>query len=395
MAVRLLRLDRVPIPIALALTSFDPGGTERQVTELISRFDPATFTVHAVCLRREGLWLPRAEASAASVVEFRLNGFASASAARRVWQFAAWCRRHQIALVHACDFYANVFTLPAAALAGVPVRIGSRRDLRLPQRSASQHRLQRHAYRFAHRVVANSEAAARQVASEGVPESRVSVVRNGIDASSYTPGGARRRGPVITTVANLRPEKGHDTLIDAARLVCARIPEVTFRVVGDGKMRPALEQRAREQGVASHVEFCGHREDIAAVLSESDLFVLPSRTEAFPNSLLEAMAAALPSIASDVGGIPEVVEHDVNGLLVPVANSQVLAEAIVALLLDAPRAAALGKAARQTIVSRYSFERMAGEMEALYLQELAGRGQLRDSAAALGVDKALTGHAAE
>src|ERR1044071_2178465 len=102
-------------------------------------------------------------------------------------RFAGWCARTRIAVVHACDFYANVFALPAAALARVPIRIGSRRDILLPERSAGQHRLQRHAYRWAHRVVANSTAAARQVVAEGVPESSVTVVPNGIDLSRYRP----------------------------------------------------------------------------------------------------------------------------------------------------------------------------------------------------------------
>jgi L-malate glycosyltransferase len=382
-AHHLLGRDSVPIPIALALTSFDPGGTERQVTELISRLNRQIFTVHAVCLRREGLWLDKAVASAASVAEFRLNRFASISTGRRLLEFAAWCRRHRIALVHACDFYANVFALPGAALGRVPVRIGSRRDLLLPERTNAQHALQRHAYRFAHRIVANSSAAGRQVAAEGIRHARISVIRNGIDPSAFRAAEHRTCRRVVTTVANLRAEKGHDTLIDAAAVVVRRFGDVRFQFAGDGPMRQTLERQARARGVESHIEFVGHCENVPALLAATDLFVLPSHTEAFPNSLVEAMVAGVPSIATNVGGIPELIEHNRNGLLVAPGDAAALADAVIALIEDDARARSLGRAARETILERYSYDLMIREFEELYLRELAAHGVHRlDSPAA-------------
>ena len=360
------------IPVAIVLTSLDPGGTERQMSELITRLDPHRFEVHVACFRREGLWLPKVERAAASVVEFRLSSFSSPATAARLASFAAWCRRRRIAVLQACDFYANVFALPGGALARVPVRIGSRRDILLPGRSGGQHRLQRYAYRFAHRVVANSRAAAAQAASEGVPERKLAVIPNGIDPDGYRPAVRRRTRRVITTVANLREGKGHDILFAAASDVIRQCPDVILRLVGDGAMREALEQDVRAKGLERHVEFLGHCEDVPDVLGASDLFVLPSRTEAFPNGLVEAMAAGLPSIASDAGGIPELIQHGVNGLLVPVGDAGALAAAIVSLIADGDRAAALGTAARRTIEARYSYTRMVADFEQLYLTELAG-----------------------
>jgi glycosyltransferase involved in cell wall biosynthesis len=138
-------------------------------------------------------------------------------------------------------------------------------------------------------------------------------------------------------------------------------------------MRPALEEQIRTQGVEQHVSLLGHREDVAELLAASELFVLPSRTEAFPNSLVEAMASGVPSIASRVGGIPELVEHDVNGVLTPAGDPAALADAIVSLLADEQRAVRLGAAARTTIVARYSFERMVTSFEQLYVDELTKR----------------------
>src|ERR1044071_9825227 len=119
-------------------------------------------------------------------------------------RFAGWCARTRIAVVHACDFYANVFALPAAALARVPVRIGSPRDNRLTQRSDGQHRLQQLSYRAAHRVVAHSRAAAAQLLREGVKETAIAMIPNGIDLARYRPAAGPRERLVITTVANLR-----------------------------------------------------------------------------------------------------------------------------------------------------------------------------------------------
>jgi len=339
--------------------------------ELISRVDQSRFELHVVCFRREGRWLSKVEAVTASITPFPLTSFRSPAAWRQLAQFAAWCRRHHIAVAHACDFYANVFALTGAALARVPVRIGSRRDIRIPQRSGGQHRLQALSYRAAHHVVANSRAAAAQVVREGVDPHAVTVIPNGIDVAGYPPAPARAVRRVITTVANLRAEKGHDVLLRAAATVRRQIPDVVFQIVGDGPMRVTLAAEARALGVGDAVRFLGHREDVPAVLQASDLFVLPSRTEAFPNGVVEAMAARLPVIATDVGGIPELVEHDRTGILVPAGDADALASALLGLLHDGARADRLAAAARQTVASRYSFERMVRAFEALYLGELS------------------------
>jgi L-malate glycosyltransferase len=359
------------IPLAIVLTSFDPGGTERQMTELISRIDASRFDLYVACFRRQGLWLERVQRAAISVTEFPISSFRSPSTLTQLLRFARWCREREIAVLHACDFYANVFALTGAALARVPVRIGSRRDLVLPARTPGQHRLQRLTYRQAHRVVANSQAAGAQVVREGVPASRVTVIPNGIDLSRYLPRQPRAGRRVVTTVANLRSEKGHEVLLAAAAIVAQRVPDIEFHLAGGGPMQPALERQARDLGLGGVVRFLGHREDVPQVLQEADVFVLPSRTEAFPNGLLEAMGASLPVVASDVGGIPELVQHEGNGLLVPVGDPRALASAILRIVHEPALAEGLALAARATIESRYSFERMVTMFEALYEEELA------------------------
>jgi glycosyltransferase involved in cell wall biosynthesis len=354
------------------MTRFEPGGTERQMIELIRRLDPNRFRVHVACFQRSGAWLPRVVEHAASVVEFPIRGFARPATFVRVAAFARWCRREQISVVQTCDLYANVFGLCGAALAGVPVRIGSRRELN-PDKSRSQIRLQRQAYRLATRVVANSPSAAEILSREGIAPESIAVIANGIDSAQF--GRPHRLRPVrtIITVANLRREKAHETLILAAAAVARAYPEVRFRIVGDGPRRAELEQLVRDHRLGHIVEFLGHRDDVPALLVAADAFVLPSRSEAFPNAAIEAMAAGLPVVASAVGGLRDLIEHGRTGILVPAGNASALEQALRGLLDDPLRATALGATARTEVLRRYSFERMVGSFENLYTQELRQR----------------------
>ncbi len=363
------------IPVAVFLTRFEPGGTERQMTELVRRLDPSRFQVHVACFDQRGAWLPRVAERAASMVEFPIDGFARPGTLGALMAFVRWCRRERIRVVQTCDLYANIFGLFGAAMAGVPVRIGSRRELN-PDKTPGQIRLQRHAYRCATKVVANSAAARGILQEEGLAAGSIAVIPNGIDAGAYperSPAAATRPIRSVMTVANLRPEKSHETLIEAAALLAADFPDVTFQIVGDGPRRAELEALVRDRALQSRVLFLGHREDVATLLGEADAFVLPSRSEAFPNGVIEAMAAGLPVIASRVGGLLDLIEHGRNGLLVEPGDPEALAGALRQLFTDRAAAAQLGEQARAQVRQRYSFDRMVASFEDLYLAGLAAR----------------------
>jgi glycosyltransferase involved in cell wall biosynthesis len=352
------------------------------MAELIRRLDPGRFQVHVGCFRRTGAWLPRVEAAAEEVAEFRLRSFKSPASLATMRDFATWLRRRGIAVLQACDLYANVFALPGAALAHVPVRIGSRRELAPPDKTRAHLVAQRLAYRVAHHVVANSAAGADRLRQEGVAAEAIRVIPNGIDVAAFAPTAPKARRRIVATVANLRQEKGHDVLLRAAALVRARIPDVRFRIIGDGPNRDSLHALAVGLGVQDVVEFLGHREDVPGLLAGSDVYAFPSRTEAFPNGLIEGMTAGLPVVASGVGGMLELVDNRRNGLLVPPGDEQALAGALIELMQDAPLAEALGAAARRTIASRYSYDRMVAAFSDLYLSALTARGCLRPHAIA-------------
>jgi glycosyltransferase involved in cell wall biosynthesis len=363
-------VKRTPqIPVAVFLTSFHPGGTERQMIELIRGLDRAQFDVHAVCFNREGAWLTRAE-SVAPVTEFFVRGgLARRATLVRAMQFARWCRDRRIAVVQTCDFYANTIALPAAAFANVPVRIGSRREL-APDKTSAQLALQRQAYRCAHAIVANSLAAAGLLRREGISDARVRVIPNGVDAGRSHAHREWRPIRAILTVANLRREKAHEILFDAVARLAPTHPDLRVRIAGDGPRAAELRALAATLGIAERVSFLGHRDDIDALFADADLFVLPSRSEAFPNSVVEAMAAGLPVVATTVGGLPELVEPDRTGLLVPPDDGAALAQAIASLIAHPERARVLGDKARETVARRYSFDRMVRAFERLYLSQL-------------------------
>jgi glycosyltransferase involved in cell wall biosynthesis len=174
----------------------------------------------------------------------------------------------------------------------------------------------------------------------------------------------------IAVVANLRAEKGHDVLIDAAPRIVAAHPEVEFVFAGDGPQAAALVDRARARGIADRIQFLGQCRNVPEILASTDLFVLPSRTEALPNAVIEAMAAGLPVVASDVGGIPELIAHGTSGWLVPPGHSDALADAIVALLDDSALARKLGAAAADRVSREFGFGRLVDRMERLYLEAI-------------------------
>jgi glycosyltransferase involved in cell wall biosynthesis len=363
-----------PLPIAIVMSSFDPGGTERQMIELIRRLDRSRWDVHVACLRPTGAWLARV-AEAAPIAQFSIRSFRHPDTLAQMVAFARWCRDRRIVVVHTSDLPSNVFGLPAAAFARVPARIGNRREVN-PGRTTAEIACQRAAYTCAHRIVANCRAAADQLLAEQVPPRRVRVIHNGVEVHAHPPSARRAVLRRVVSVANLRREKGHDVLLRAAADVVRAFPDARFELVGGGPELSALRTTAHALGLEHTVSFLGHREDVEARLEAADIFVLPSRSEAFPNAVLEAMAAGLPVVASGVGGVLEVVRQGETGLIVPPGDPAALASAVCRLMGDPPFAYGLGDAARAEVSARYSFARMIDEFEAIYLTQLARGGHL-------------------
>jgi glycosyltransferase involved in cell wall biosynthesis len=225
-------------------------------------------------------------------------------------------------------------------------------------------------------LAVSSHVARRLAESLKIPDRKIRVVHNGIDPAPFeqTPGAwaaadtkREPHQPTVVTLARLSPQKGIDTLVTAAGLV----PEAKFLVVGDGPERTALEAQAESLGISSRVSFLGHRRDVPALLASADVFALPSLFEGLPLSVLEAMAAAKPVVASRIGGTDEAVVDGVTGILVPPSDPAALAQAIRTVLADPQLAARLGGAGRARVHEAFTTQAMVRGVEAVYDELLA------------------------
>ncbi len=234
----------------------------------------------------------------------------------------------------------------------------------------------RRSRRGAARVVAVSEENRKTLETiYGLPASNIEVVYNGVDLARFEGPvagdlraelGLRSEQPVVLCVARLLSNKGHRDLVAAAPEILRRHPDVHFVFAGDGDQRTALEGQIVSLGLMGRFSLLGFRADVAALMRASDLFVLPSLAEGFALSLIEALAAGLPVVATQVGSAPEVIEDGVNGYLVPPEDAPALARAVVrALGRDNAARAEMAQAARAT-AARYSVWAMADRMVALY-----------------------------
>jgi glycosyltransferase involved in cell wall biosynthesis len=218
------------------------------------------------------------------------------------------------------------------------------------------------------------------VESEELPPEKTVVIYNGVDLVKFHPGGAggparaglgiRPGERVVATVASLNFYKGVDVFVNAVPAVLEKFADTRFVVVGDGPERKNLERLAADVGASDRLTFTGIRSDVDEILRASDVFVLSSRTEAFPNVILEAMATGLPVVSSDVGSVAELVDEGKTGHRIPPGDPAVLARAICSLLGDGERAKTFGAAGRRVVEERFRLEGMIEERESLFAELL-------------------------
>ena len=332
------------------------AGTERHVLEILTRLDRRAFTPTLYCLRAEGDYLlDRVRDLGVPIVDGHLvRAFEGPSCPEPWHASAASCVARERPWFTATSSTAISSGRSPPGVARVPVALVSKRSL-----DTYPKRLERWSCRVANRladcVTAPAESVRRHVhAVERCRPKKIVVIPNGVDLERFRgvqpastaalelPG----PGPILGSVGRLSPKKGQATLLEAAALVLRRRPDVTFVLVGDGPQRAELGAHAERLGLDGRLRFLGLVEDPIPLLPRMDIFVLPSHMEGMSNALLEAMAAGRPVVATNVGGNAEVVQDGVTGLLVPPRDPQRLAEALLTLLDDPARAAAMGAAGR-------------------------------------------------
>jgi glycosyltransferase involved in cell wall biosynthesis len=307
------------------------------------------------------------------------------------WSAGEWARRHQVTVLHAHGLRWLPLYAVAAFRARLPLVITLHNIVPPPGTMTLRERLAiTLGLGQAARIIAVSAAVAESV-SLVVPgiSNRLQVIRNGIDLSRFpSPLDPSRRAStraalrlpedafVVICVARLAPEKNLGILLEAmARLVSSsfKLPKLHLLLVGDGPWRPTLEHQVRMLRLPERVTFAGTRTDIPELLEASDLFCLPSRTEGLGIAVIEAMAAGLPAVVSRVGGLPEVVEDGVTGLLVAPEDCLALAEALATILVNKDQAKQMGASGRLRAIECFNNQAMIAETFAVYNAVTASR----------------------
>lgn len=379
--------DRRPL-IAHVIYRFDTGGLENGVVNLINRLPVAAFR-HAVIALTEVTEF-KARVVVPDVTYFAL-GKPPGPGTRLLPAMWRLLRRIRPNVVHTRNL-AALEMQAAAWAAGVPVRIHSEHGRDVGDLDGSNRKLQwtRRLYSpFVHRYVALSEDLRRYLTGPvGIADVRVDRICNGVDVERFFPRDGRREPLAgcpfgggdewwIGTVGRMQHVKDQTLLAQAFCRALEIMPAMReyarLVMVGDGPLRKQAQRILDAAGASTLAWLPGERKDVPEIMRSLDAFVLPSLAEGISNTVLEAMAAGLPVIATNVGGNAELVTDDVTGWLVPAQNAESLAQALVRMAGDRPRAKAMGHAGRREVERQFSLQAMIAAYQRLYEGEISKR----------------------
>ena len=369
--------------------SFHQGGSERQAVSLTRLIKAeASYYVNLDSLNKEGVLLDEINSlELPEIEEYKLTSFYNPNFIRQVRRCAAYLRKNKIDLVHTHCFYANIFGMAAATLAGVPVRVASKRETG-KMRTAAQDFVERLAFGRAHAIVVNAAAVRDYLIEHSIETEKIRIIYNGLDFSRFSNSDHDKVQTVesfslpkaenirfVTLVANLRHAvKNVPNLLRAARIVTAKFPDAHFVIAGEGELESDLKSMASELGLNGNVHFIGRCTDVPALLDISDICVLTSTAEGFANSILEYMAAGKAVIATNVGGAAEAIVDGETGYLIPSGDDPALAARLIELLENGQKAETFGTEGKRVVTERFSQNAQLTATLKLYDELLASVG---------------------
>jgi glycosyltransferase involved in cell wall biosynthesis len=380
-----------PINIAYIIDGLGMGGAERLMVPILKHLDRKRFTPRVCALQSKGD-NPLAEEIRALGVPVDDLTIARLRDLDAIPRLRKYLRDHHVALVHTQLEFSNILGNIAAKTLRLPsvctVHVLPSDDARAKSKIHQQ--AEWLALRlFCDRVLTVSEETRQSyIARSGIPSRKLTALYNGIDLSPYlrldsdlARDSVReefrvpRDALLLVTVAVLRPPKGIDRMLQALPAILDALPNAYYLIVGDGTHRQELETETKRLNLSERVIFAGMRKDIPTLLAASDLFVLPTLTEALPTVLAEAMAARLPIVASAVGGIPEMVADGENGFLVPPSQPSELSRACIVILSDQPTRRRMGESGWRTVNQKFKIENQVRQLEQVYLDEMSQYGK--------------------
>ena len=366
-----------PIVLAELAGSAAYGGGERYLELLFERLDRARYRALLIC-PEPGSFVGRMKERG---VETHLVHLAPLFNPIALWRLTWLLARERVTILQTHGARANFYGRIAGRLAGVPVIISTVHNSLKDYEVRSFRRglytfLLRLTLPLVHRIICVSDSNRRDLIDEcPAAAARIQTVYNGVDPSAFLlqPDRTKVReelgivsGPVLITIARLTEAKGHRYLLQALPRLLETWPQLCCLFVGEGELHDTLQRMAMDLGVERSCRFVGIREDIVEILAAADVVVLPSLSEGFPFVLLEALAMGCPVVASQVNGVPELIEDHKTGLLVPPRDPQALATAIREVLSDSTAASKMGAAGRAVVQERFTVDHMVANTTAIF-----------------------------
>ena len=370
--------------LAYVIDGLSMGGAERLMVPILKHLSRNDFDAY-VCALQSKDGNPMADEIRALGVPVRCLEIKRLRDWNALPRLVRYLKEIDADLVHTQLEFANILGNISARVLRLPsvCTIHVMPSLDVKTKSKFHQRLEWFALKyFCNQVISVSEEAREHhLRLSGASPDRVSTLYNGIDLSNYSNVERERMdvraelgvppdANLLTTVAVLRQPKGIQYMIRALPAVLASSPNTAYLIVGDGSYRDSLVEEVSKSGVGNRVIFAGMRKDVPRLLAASDVFVLPTLTEALPTVLAEAMAAKLPIVASRVGGIPEMITDGQNGCFVEPKDVDELARACIQLLNDPDKRAAMGIAGSNIVDQKFNIERQVDKLEELYMEQL-------------------------
>lgn len=372
-----------PLKVIHLVEDLKIGGAERVIADIAMGLDRKKYDVSVWCVTRGG---ETATELSEKGIDVKILGISSYHNPLNTFKLTRQLKAARPEIVHTHGYFASVIGRLAARRAGISVILAHVHSTYWEYKKRHL-MIERKLSRFTHKIICCSEAVENFVKNtEKITEKKTIVIYNGVDEERFfqlknstsirAELGMDEEAAVVGTVSSLTPHKGHEFLVQAASLVLERLPSAKFLIVGDGPLRQRLEDQAKDLNIHPAVIFAGTRKDIPEILSLMDVFVLPSHTrEGLGISIIEAMAAERPVVATDIGGIPEVVNHGETGLLVPSGNPEALSNALIELLQNPKKAKEMGEKGRARVKEKFTTKKMLSEIEHVY-QSLINRNEV-------------------
>ncbi len=359
-------LHPTPINVVLLLQDLEFGGTQRYAIHVLKNLDRNLFTPQLWVLRGGMDMAQAARETGAKLVWLSHSRTVGPKAiVKLAWRLL----RDKPTILYTLTPVPNIWGRVFGRIVRVPVVVSSFRNILAYQHEGLL-------WRLSTRIVCNAHAIKEAIVQRfSIDPERVAVVPNGVDADYFSADGSQKTPyPTVIYVGRLVEQKDPLTLVDGFRQTLGHVPDARLTIVGNGHLRPELEEYVRSHSLESRITLLPGTSDILPLLRQSWVFAMPSAWEGSPNALIEAMATGLPVVATRVGGIPDLVEHGTTGLMCEAGDSRCFAENLTRVLLDESVRRSMGDKGREKVLAHHTIRTMVEGTQEVLIKEVTRAG---------------------